>query len=263
MRRAGNLGVQDGLVRDGPEPLDEPAGLGDGRKVVRAAVDHEERRGIRADVADGGDVLVGGAVVLDRGLHDPLAEQRHRPIAGAATLEEVDEVVDAVEGDARGDGGVGRLELGLVPGLVRGERHHRGEVAAGGAAGDADQVRVAAVLGDVLAHPGERALAVDQVLGPRRLRAQAVVDRDAHPTLGGEVQHEREALLALVADDPGAAVDLEQHRREPRLPCGGVARPVDVEHVPLAVRAVLEVLDALDAAVVHQEGEDARASTWS
>ena len=90
---------------------------------------------------------------------------------------------------------------------------HRGEVAAGRAAGDADEVGVAAVLGDVLAHPGERALAVDEVLGPGGPRAQPVVDRDAHPALGGEVQHERQALLALVADDPGAAVDLEQHRR--------------------------------------------------
>ena len=125
-------------------------------------------------------------------------------------------VEDAVERDHRPHRRVDVLEAGLELRVVRGEPHHRGEVAAGRAAGDDDVVGVAAVLGDVLADPRERALAVDEVVGPRRLGREAVVDRDADPAARREVVHERQALLVLVADHPAAAVDLEQHRRARR-----------------------------------------------
>ena len=41
------------------------------------------------------------------------------------------------------------------------------------------------------------------------LRREAVVDREAHPAAAREISHQRPALLALVADHPAAAVDLD------------------------------------------------------
>ena len=82
-------------------------------------------------------------------------------------------------------------------------------MAAGGAAGDAEEVGVAAVLVGVLTPPGDRPLAVDEVLGIPDLGRQPVVGVDPDPAVGGEVVEERDALLALVADDPAAAVDLQ------------------------------------------------------
>ena len=89
-------------------------------------------------------------------------------------------------------------------------------MAAGRAAGDADEVRVGAVLGGVLAHPGDRPLDVDHVLGKGRPRAQPVVDVEADPAAGGEVVEQRDALLDAAADDPAAAVDLDDRRARPR-----------------------------------------------
>ena len=94
--------------------------------------------------------------------------------------------------------------------------------------------------------PCERELAVDDVLGPPRLRAQGVVGGHAHITALGEVLEHRDALLALVPHHPGAAVEVQQHRRRGRrrraAPCGrrrggGPAGVVDVG----------DVADTLDA----------------
>ena len=91
-----------------------------------------------------------------------------------------------------------------------------------------------AVLGAVLADPADRALHVHDVVGEGRLRREPVVDREADPAAAREMRHQRLALLALVADHPGAAVDLEQrgptaNRAPPGAPrragCDGPCRP--------------------------------------
>ena len=119
-------------------------------------------------------------------------------------------------------------------------------MAAGRAAADGDEVGVAPVLRDVLLDPGQGPLAVDDVVGPDRLGAQPVVDRDAHPAPGHQLEHHRLALLALVADDPGPAVDVHHDRR---LGGWGQAGPVDVETMALAaVAPVVDVAVVLDGA---------------
>ena len=45
--------------------------------------------------------------------------------------------------------------------------------------------------------------------GQRDRGREPVVGVDADPAVGGQVVDQRQALLALVADDPAAAVDLE------------------------------------------------------
>ena len=105
-----------------------------------------------------------------------------------------------------------------------------------GPAGDGQELGVPAVVGDVGPSPGDGALDVDDVLGPRRSRAQAVVDRDAHPATIGQVAHERMGLPLLLADHPRAAVDLEQHRGAGVV--GQVGPLPDVEAVPRAGIAV-------------------------
>ena len=145
------------------------------------------------------------------------------------------------------------FEPGLELGGVGREGEERGEVAAGRAAGHDDEVGIAPVLGDVLSDPAERELAVDELIGNRHARAEPVVGGHTHPALGGEVQHEREGLLALVADHPGAAVQLEEDRGAVHAALG----PPDVEQVtPAAARRVLDVLDALDSTVAQIEGEE-------
>ena len=76
------------------------------------------------------------------------------------------------------------------------------EVPAGAAPRDDHERRVAAVLGDVLAHPLHRELHVDEVVGERRAWAEPVVRGHAHPAVGREVVHERPGLLLLAADEP-------------------------------------------------------------
>ena len=104
----------------------------------------------------------------------------------------------------------------------------RRQVASGGPAGDGDEVRIDAVLVGVLAHPGDRPLHVDEVVGKRRHRAEAVVDVEAHPAPLGESLHEQLTLAVLKADHPATAVDLDERRSAlaRRWRCG---RLVDVE----------------------------------
>ena len=87
--------------------------------------------------------------------------------------------------------------------------------------------RVGAVLGAVLAHPGDRPLDVDQVVGEGRARAEPVVDVEADPAVVGEVVEQRDALLVAGAGDPAAAVDLDDRRS--RLVRRRAGRHVDVE----------------------------------
>src|SRR5207253_4702190 len=86
---------------------------------------------------------------------------------------------------------------------------------------------VAAVLVGVLPPPGDGALAVDEVLGEADLRRQPVVGVDGDPAVRAEVPDRRQALLPLVADDPPAAVDLEDPG--PLVPWLRVTRLGDVE----------------------------------
>ena len=125
------------------------------------------------------------------------------------------EVVDAVERDRRLHAGVGVLEARLVLRVAGRERRQRGQVAAGGAAGDREVVGVAAVVGDVVLDPGDGALDVDDVRGPRVARGEAVVDRHADPALGGHLVHQR--------DGPGAPWRRRSRRR--RGPGAARARP--------------------------------------
>ena len=102
----------------------------------------------------------------------------------------------------------------------------------------------------MLAHPAERALAVDQVVRPLRSRAEAVVRGHAHPTLECHGVHEGPALRALVANHPCAAVDLEEHRRTLR----PGERAIHVEEMTVArAFGVAKVADALDACVSDPE----------
>ena len=125
----------------------------------------------------------------------------------------------------------------------------------GGAAGDDDEVGITAVVRDALADPAQRELHVDEVVGERRARTEPVVRRDAHPPMGRELVHQRQCLLALVPDDPGAAVDLQQH--------GGAGhrgrRTVDVEQVA-ATRAVrvADVADHLDPGLGQRSASASR-----
>ena len=96
-------------------------------------------------------------------LLDDVALEQVAQAVGVAVGRDAGPVVDAVERDHRPAPRVDVLEARLALGIVGGEPDHRGEVTAGRAAGDDDVVGVAAVLGDVLAHPGERALAVDEM----------------------------------------------------------------------------------------------------
>src|SRR3954470_7902784 len=61
--------------------------------------------------------------------------------------------------------------------------------------------------------------------------------------------YQREPLLVLVADDPSAAVDLEEDRAVRRV----VLAAVHIQPVAPAIRPVAQVLDALDLRQLHPE----------
>ena len=111
-------------------------------------------------------------------------------------------------------------------------------MAAGRATGDDDEVRVDAVLVGVAPDPGQGRLAVDQVVGEGRARAEPVVHVEPDPAVRGEVAQQRDALLTLVADHPGASVDLEDRRAAlavgDRSALAVSDRSVHVESQPLA-----------------------------
>ena len=160
----------------------------------------------------------------DRREH-PVAHLRPGPRVGL-----VAQVVHAVVRHARPGRRVDVLEAGLVARVVRGEAEHRGEVPAGGTAGHRDERRVAAVRAMFSRTHASGALCVHEVGRARWRAARPVVGGDADPALRRQVPHQRDALLRLVADDPRAAVHLEQHGRA-RL---RVLVTVDVEGVATA-----------------------------
>ena len=117
-------------------------------------------------------------------------------------------------------------------------------------AGDRNEIRVAAVLGDVLLDPGQRPLDVDDVVRPGVSRADAVVDRHAYPAAVGHVAQQRIGLRPPHADRPRAAGHLQQHGR--LSVTGQVGAAPDVGEVDPAVRAVLNGAGLLDVATADQ-----------
>ena len=107
------------------------------------------------------------------------------------------------------------------------------------------------------------ALDVDDVVGEGRPRAQPVVDVEADPAVAGEVVEQRDALLGATADDPAAAVDLDDRRA--RLARAGARRQVDVEEQrPVAVARELDPAPVADAArPQHQRRQDAAGCAGS
>ena len=149
------------------------------------------------------------------------------------------QVVDAVIGHRRLNGGVGVLEAGLQPLVVSGERDQGSQVPAGGATRDRDEVRVAAVVGNVLADPGQGAFDVDDVCRPHLAGALAVIDGHADPAQFGHPAHQRIRLRPFTVDNPRSARDLEQHRRPATRLHGGMTP--DVKQVVTAVWAIGDI----------------------
>ena len=135
-------------------------------------------------------------------------------------------------------------------------------MAAGRAAGDGKEARVAAEALDVRLRPRHRAQHVDDLIGPRRSWAQPVRDRHAHPAVFGEDAHERRGLAPLVAGCPRPAVHLHQHGR------AGVGRQVGsaphIEPVALARVAIGDVAAVADhvAAVGEWHGAVPPSPLW-
>ena len=125
----------------------------------------------------------------------------------------------------------------------------------------ADTPGIDAKLVCVLADPGDRALHVDHVVWEGRPRAQAVVDVESNPAVGGHVVEQRDALLEPATGNPAATMDLD-HRRARRVVGGPNGRAIDVK--AQAQPAVLVEDDAASLAhgprEEHQEREDEVAS---
>ena len=170
----------------------------------------------------------------------------------AAALGRARQVHHAVEGDAGLHRRVGVLEAGLEGRVPGREREQGAEVSAGRSAADRDERGSPPYSPMCSLTQATRPLDVDDVVGPGRLGAEPVVDGDADPAAGHQLEHHRLALLALVADHPRPAVDVDHHRR---LPGRREPRPVDVEAVALlAVAPVVEVARRLDGPRLEGDG---------
>ena len=190
---------------------DERAGLLDGDERVVGAVEHEERRGVRADVAHRRRLLPARAVVGERRLEDLLGEEVLH--VGAAGAVPVDEVVDAVERDGGGDG----VSASSKPGWK--------SARSGVSAASDDRWPPAEPPVMTMKSGRRRSSAMFAFVqasarftstmwsGHVALRRQPVVGGDADPAPLGEVGHQRLALAFLHAHHPGPAVDLEEHGR--------------------------------------------------
>src|SRR5262245_14132440 len=118
-------------------------------------------------------------------------------------------------------------------------------MASGRAARDDQKVRVAPVFGDMLADPPNGELQIDERIGKAGLGEEAIIGRDAYPSAGGQIREQRQRLLALVAQYPAPAVDLEQHGGAA---CYG-AGAVNVE-LPAAAGGIRDIDVDLDARIV-------------
>src|SRR5215212_4568222 len=122
-------------------------------------------------------------------------------------------VVAAVDGHRGHHRGVGVLKSRLVLGVIGRKGRQRAEMSTGGAASDGNEIGVTAEFGDVLLDPRQRALDVDDVVGPGVAWADAVVDRHAYPSAIGEMTQQGIGLWPPHADRPSAAGHLQQNRR--------------------------------------------------
>ncbi len=135
---------------------------------------------------------------IEECLEDVWADQ---PVDECRTVhaEAVGEVVNAVEGND-----------GLY--RVARERGHRRNVRARRIAGDRDEFGINAVLACVLTQPGHGAIRIVDVVRIGCARTQAVIGVGADPAERGEMIAERQPLLALVAENPCAAMDVHEPR---------------------------------------------------
>ena len=123
------------------------------------------RRRVGRDPVDGRRLPVHVGRGVHRLLHDPALEDLAQTLVVRAVSGPVE---DAVERDHRPHRRVDVLEPGLQLRIVGGEADERGEMTTRGATGDDHVVGVASVVRDVGADPRQRALAVEQVVGPGR-----------------------------------------------------------------------------------------------
>ncbi|SGO38962.1 Uncharacterised protein [Mycobacterium tuberculosis] len=132
-------------------------------------------------------------------------------------------------------------------------------MAAGRTAADGNEIRIPAVGGDVFLDPRQRALHVDNVVGPGVARRHPVVQRHAYPAARSQMAHQRIRLRAAPPQYPGAAGHLYQHR------CLGVAWQVaaapDVGQVGPPVWAVAHDVRRLDVAPACHGGTQREIAT--
>ena len=209
--RARELGVDDRGSRHRTERVDEVTGVLDvGERVVRA-VDHEERRGRRRGRGAIGDAL-SQAARAPTGEHFITSRSRNRRHRGRAALAVASRGSRTRRRRARRPATA--VSTSSKPGWYSGSLAVSATSAARCPPAEPPVTTTksgsAPDLGRVLLHPGERALHVDQMIGERGRRAQAIVGGDADPAAPCQVVHERQRLLILLADRPAAAVDLQR-----------------------------------------------------
>src|ERR1039458_10145154 len=119
---------------------------------------------------------------------------------------------------------------------------------------------IASVLGDVLLHPRERQLAVEDMARPPRLRAQGVIGGHAHKAPLGEMLEHRDALLALVAHHPRTAVEVQENRRCDRPFKSRLAIDVEAMGVDRVV-GVSDVAEPFDASWPDRHRPEANCAT--
>jgi len=180
------------------------------REAVAITLEDEPRHRHAVDVIHWRRGVEALGFLVEERFYDMRADQpRHE--CRSVHPHSVRQVVHAVIGDDSLHGRVASVVVRSgVP--VSGERGHRGDVGARRVAGDRDERRVDAVVIAVLAQPGHGTFRIDDMVRVGRARAQPVVGVRADPTERREVIAERQALFALVAEHPGAAVNEDQGR---------------------------------------------------
>jgi len=132
MGRARELEVEDLLAGLRAQSLDERARLPVRHEVVAGALHDEERHEARSDEGHGRPMAVAlGILGRRRAEHQRSGAPDQPPHPRAAVLEEREQVGGWIQRYARQHRRVGRLEAGLVLGVVHRQRGHRGEVGAG------------------------------------------------------------------------------------------------------------------------------------
>jgi hypothetical protein len=138
---------------------------------------------------------------------------------------------------------------------VRREGRDRGEVAAGGAAGDDQRRGIGAVRLAVFADPGDDALDIDQVVGEPRGGTEAVVGADADPSPPREPMEQRAGLVALPSASKRTTVQMYERWTGRRMR----TMAIDVEPVPPARVAIVDVRDPFDVARAERKRREDHA----